>query len=825
MLGPRSISIGLGLLLVGSALMLGSVHPTAGLLLGAGSLALASALSLRRESVPAPAWGFWALSAYTGLQAIPLPLSWLVRIAPENADVWSRALLPLGEAAPRYASISLAPQLTLLNCVLWWSYGVVCWAAHASARQLGRPRALLLAVGASVVVTLVTLAHGLVAAQSVYGLYRPSFHVERWLVGPLLNGNNLAGYANVGALVALGLLLSAKPPAPRWVLGSALGLCGAMTWITGSTGGLVALLVGASLVIGMYAWFTRRSRALVHIATLGSLLVLGGGAAAIGLHGNKLWRTSGGADLDKLEFVIWSKPLLADYGILGVGRGAYEGVFQAYSQPLRDIAVRSPENFIVQWASEWGVPATAAAVLGLAYCIWSLTRQKRDLGARAGALGAVLALLLHNLVDLGLEVPALCMLLSAVLGASCRTAEPPTDRLRRSEYSALALGTLFLVLGVAVKPRAMQAERDLVHAAYQEALRAKELDVVTRRIRDALLRFPAEPYFSRIGALAAWRLGGDPMPWLQRALERGMNNGRTHLILAEVLLAHGNASQGLLELRWAMDLHQDLIPTGVSKALSVSRDPDVLSRVVPEGRNRSQVLFMLAAGVKGPPKELFLRQAIEAAPTFARSRRLLALEFIEQLEAGASGTCAERVAACKAEVMSQAGEFANDPALLATACSLRARVARLDKDWDRMDRELAACLKLPEPGPCLPLRVELAIHRDAGAAGPLSERLLAEHCRSKQECGTLAAQFAAVFARLGQREESWKLQRRSATELDTLAAWLLAAKAAEYAGHASDSLRILVRCRHRYPGSSEVEEQLTRLKQKPQIPSPQPVAP
>ena len=40
------------------------------------------------------------------------PLGWLAVIAPHNADVWSRALVPLGEAGPAWAPITLDPIAT-----------------------------------------------------------------------------------------------------------------------------------------------------------------------------------------------------------------------------------------------------------------------------------------------------------------------------------------------------------------------------------------------------------------------------------------------------------------------------------------------------------------------------------------------------------------------------------------------------------------------------------------------------------------------------------------------------------------------------------------
>ena len=52
------------------------------------------------------------LTAYTALQCVPMPIGLLAVIAPHNAEVWSRVLLPLGEAGPRWAPITLDPIAT-----------------------------------------------------------------------------------------------------------------------------------------------------------------------------------------------------------------------------------------------------------------------------------------------------------------------------------------------------------------------------------------------------------------------------------------------------------------------------------------------------------------------------------------------------------------------------------------------------------------------------------------------------------------------------------------------------------------------------------------
>src|SRR5207244_864257 len=72
-------------------------------------------------------------------------------------------------------------------------------------------------------------------------------------------------------------------------------------------------------------------------------------------------------------------------------------------------------------------------------------------------------------------------------------------------------------------------------------------------LRAAMRRHPAEPYFPLMGGALAWQEQDEnPVPWLQRALERSRANGRAHLLLADVLHQHGARLQALMELRLAL---------------------------------------------------------------------------------------------------------------------------------------------------------------------------------------------------------------------------------------------------------------------------------
>jgi hypothetical protein len=118
----------LALGLTGSALAVGSVH-TITLCVVTGVLAVAAVLAWWSAEPMKPRSAATlllltgiGLTTYTALQCVPLPIGWLAVIAPHNADVWSRALLPLHEPGPRWAPISLDPVATRVEVVKGVAY-------------------------------------------------------------------------------------------------------------------------------------------------------------------------------------------------------------------------------------------------------------------------------------------------------------------------------------------------------------------------------------------------------------------------------------------------------------------------------------------------------------------------------------------------------------------------------------------------------------------------------------------------------------------------------------------------------------------------------
>ena len=170
--GEKALAILVAVALAGSALAIGSVHTVA--LVPVAAVAAAAAIvavplreiGAKDRAWPAPALILLALSLFTALQAVPLPLGFLAKIAPANADVWSRSLMPFGER-PGWGSVSLDPGATLVEALKWLTYASTFFAAAVLGARRGAEDQHPLEARRSTVVAVMTVEEGLVDVRQV----------------------------------------------------------------------------------------------------------------------------------------------------------------------------------------------------------------------------------------------------------------------------------------------------------------------------------------------------------------------------------------------------------------------------------------------------------------------------------------------------------------------------------------------------------------------------------------------------------------------------------------------------------------------------------
>jgi hypothetical protein len=515
-------------------------------------------------------------------------------------------------------------------------------------------------------------------------------------------------------------------------------------------------------------------------------------------------------NIDKLRMLSWSARLIGDFRWTGVGRGAFEGVFSSYRTSVNQEIHTHPENIVAQWLGEWGIPVGLAALAAFGWLLQPKRLGRKWSAIGSGAVAALGAALVHDLVDFGLEIPAVALLVVVTVGVCYgHEASRVADR---SESEALDLNTLAAAAAVGVAlctlvaiggGQSVSLDRlDMVERfrALKDAPEG-ELSKVEERTAAISLKHPAEPYFYRMGALLALHAQRDPMGLLDRALERGPTIGRTHLIVARVLASRHAARQALLELRLAADYDTALTGLIAKSVTRLASSYEDLERAVPEGRDGCAMLVALARLVPSDRRERLLEEAVARAPDARDALSLLANDLIRELEHGqASERCAgERTAECVqqaehwlARLDKQAGR-PSEPVLL------RARLLLLKGDGEGAASLLAE--RCPEMvgrdrTQCMKARLTLASKaHDTAQLAAVARDFIAENCLDADSCAGALGQIGDVYAANQDWNAALSFYDRAAHERADDQLWIKVGKAALRTGAYQRAVTALGRVR------------------------------
>ncbi|HEY3233318.1 MAG TPA: O-antigen ligase family protein, partial [Polyangiaceae bacterium] len=711
----RLLVLSLALLVIGSVMAAGSVHVWS--LIAVATLAHASAVvALWRRRTPlgslSPiAWLILGLAAYSAFQAVPFPMRWVARVAPESADIWARALRPLEQGAPQFIPLSLDPGASLLEALKWTTYAAILVIAAMIGKRGGLRGALAVVFGSAVAVALVTIVHGLAGAEKLFGIYAPRFATPRWGIPPLLNSNNLAGYLNLGVFSGIALLFSDRRRATIWFTAVGLSLVVAVMVLSASRGGVIALSLGL-LCLPLVVWAVRRKsgslngRSRNRTRTVALFLVpavVGGLVLALLGSSEGTWEELFYTGVEKLQLLGRTTALIGQLPWFGVGRGAFETAFTPFRPDSGPGIYSYPENFVAQWLAEWGLPIGA---LALGAFMWLLRPGRlqiwREMGSVVAFLG-VLVLLLHNLTDIALEVPAVCIALGTVIGALEGNArrlgrtEPGRGPARSQRQSARrrrgGSALLFVLAGSSALASVLLwdrhpawAQRDELSARFSRTdfTRRAAFRGFARELGAAMIAHPADPFFPLLGGLAATQTPDvNPVPWIARSLERDFLNGRSHLLLARVLAKKGLLHQALLEAKLAAKYDPTLIGLVATSVTNWTDQTDRLRAAVPEGRAGASMLVALARALPSPERREQRRTLVDEAigrdPSLAEARAFSIEEVLADLESKAPPCQGDLHSRCIATAMAHLRELEHLEHNASRPLVLRARVMDADR--------------------------------------------------------------------------------------------------------------------------------------------------
>ncbi|HWV39921.1 MAG TPA: O-antigen ligase family protein [Vulgatibacter sp.] len=625
--------------LVSAPLALGMAHLSTTLAVSAlGWLSLLVLAIARRGRLPRPglvAGALLAVSAAIGLQLVPLPPGLLSALSPEHERIAKITLGGLDEWRP----LTLDVPATCAELAKWLGWTGVAWVLRfrAASSRGARGRVRLYVAGAAAVVAGIGLLHFAAGEKrSLFGLYE--FQARNAFRSTFGNSNHLAGFLNLGGLLALGMSAAAERLRGRigWAL--VFVACAAGTFLSASRAGFVALLAGL-LVLGAIRVASRRVReGWAGWLTVGGTSAAAGGVAAwIYLQFPSLLREIATLlDLDpaneegKLEALLSGWRAAQGSWLTGVGKGAFGTVGRVYQEkPFPGIWFTHVENEPVQLLAELGIPVGAAVLVVVAAAWLALAWRGRRSWAEAGAAAGAFALLLQNLADFSLQHAsglALAALLSFAPERRRRGDRSLADdapraagRLRAGLAGVLgsrgwgaavaAGGALLLGLGGAAAWPGLDADGERLLAIAKEATlpELKEAAARASRLRPGDY-LPADLVATRLLAEGDAK---EALVWINRLRFLQPFGPRGHLLAGEALAQLGHGRQALLEYRMAARLGLPTI------AEVVARFPDseaiLFATPVEPGPARAAALKLAQLDRRGDGIAVATR-ALEKAP-------------------------------------------------------------------------------------------------------------------------------------------------------------------------------------------------------------------
>lgn len=634
-------ALGLALACAGGApLALGAVHPPALVAFTGGAL-LALGLHLfdryrqkRRVATSLVALPFLGGALFALLHVLPLPEAVRAVLAPEATALlaYVREALPAEHQTAVRGVLTLDAAATAQSILrLVGGLAILIVIADRCRERKARRLSFRVLLGFGMALFCVSVAHRLVNADAIYGVWQPNGKLP--LYGPLINPNHLARAFGVFAilLIGRGLQVRSRTEAALFILTGAC--CGAGVFATISRGGIASFCVALLVGLALYLWAKReatsqeRNRQVEESGKLVPLILVLLVAAILLVVGTLIWDRlafEAGREISvegtKLQLIPVGLRLLDEHWRVGVGSGAF-----AFGVPLviqagdfgRELTVVFAENIIVETLTTHGV-VVGTLLFSLAAMVFvALLKNVRV--ENAFPIAAIVFLFVGELFDFAFEVSFGALLAGLTLGLAVGPSLDDTGRklaVRKVAVPSAIIAAISIWLSVIAI-----GDDNRIHE--QEILAAKGQARETL-LYDGMANHPFNSWYA-YALSVTMREKRDPrgaLKWANVALNLRPTLGGAHLEAARVFWALGKREQAAMEYRLAWENAQGRIV--VDEVVQRTNDFDLWAKMVPTNRPDalSELCERLARQKSDDSVEGKARLLVKARECFERAGRV-----------------------------------------------------------------------------------------------------------------------------------------------------------------------------------------------------------
>jgi O-antigen ligase/tetratricopeptide (TPR) repeat protein len=256
-------------------------------------------------------------------------------------------------------------------------------------------------------------------------LVRPEQYWGR-VGGTFVCPNHFAGFMEMAIPFALAYVLFSKIPLGRKVLVAFGGLVMTMGLLLSiSRGGWAGFAVSIAFVFAMAARAKKvpvAARVIPLVVILVGVAVVFTRSAYVQKRFLESFSEEDSSYLKRAHVLIDTMSLVRDHLLVGTGPGTFELAYREYRRPSVLLAIRYTHNDYLHTLSDYGLIGLAIVLSGIAAFatkMWATSKKLKrslDKALAYGLLGAVIAILVHSLVDFNMHIPSNAMAMAVIVG-------------------------------------------------------------------------------------------------------------------------------------------------------------------------------------------------------------------------------------------------------------------------------------------------------------------------------------------------------------------------------------------------------------------------